>query len=74
MVLFSFWNRHPETVLYTYHQPSPAGRGDPGQIQLSVGTFRGFAQSQFYPADGGNEGGLVSVQLSLATRRKQETS
>ena len=31
----------------------------PGQIQLYMGTFRGFEQS-FYPAGGGNEGGLVS--------------
>ena len=28
--------------LCTYHQPSPVGWGeDPGQIQLSMGTYRG---------------------------------
>ena len=51
------------------HQPSP--RGDPGQIQLYMGTLGGFERS-FYPAGRGNEGGLVSV--SLAPWGKQGTS
>ena len=33
------------------------GGGGAGQIQLSMGTFRGFERS-LYPAGGGNEGGF----------------
>ena len=45
--------------------------GDPGQIQLYIWELLGGFERSFYPAGGGNEGGLVSV--SLATQGKQGT-
>ena len=44
-------------------------RGTPGKYDFLWGLVGGFERS-FYPAGGGNEGGLVSV--SLAPQGKQD--
>ena len=51
--------------------PWGGGGGNPGKYNFIWGLLGGFERS-FYPAGGGNEGGLVSV--SLAPRGKQGTS
>ena len=49
----------------------PWGGGGPEQIQLNIWELLWGFERSFYPAGGGNEGGLVSV--SLATQGKQGT-